>query len=263
MPTLSQEAALSGPIKMLLIGHSGVGKTGALTSLVKDGYKLRILDFDNGLAALTQHILAECPDKMPNVSYMSFRDRYSMGPTGPMVSGGAKAVIGALKALERWEDGSVPAEWGTDTIVVLDSITAFGRAAYAWARQMNLSVKEKRQWYQAGQEVIEDTIATLTGEGFGPNVICISHIDVRTQPDGSAKGYTMALGEALGPKLPIYFNTLIVSETSGFGSNVKRKLKTVPTVLVDAKNPAPMKIAAEYPIDTGLSMIFKTLKGQL
>ena len=42
--------------KLLIEGDSGSGKTGALASLVKAGYKLRILDMDNGLDALKQTI---------------------------------------------------------------------------------------------------------------------------------------------------------------------------------------------------------------
>src|SRR6185503_5608465 len=35
--------------KLMIVGPSGEGKTGALASLVCAGYKLRILDFDNGI----------------------------------------------------------------------------------------------------------------------------------------------------------------------------------------------------------------------
>ena len=42
--------------KMLLIGASGSGKTGALASLAAAGYKLRILDYDNGLDFLMRYM---------------------------------------------------------------------------------------------------------------------------------------------------------------------------------------------------------------
>jgi hypothetical protein len=262
MPSLDSLDLSKKPVKLMLIGTSGAGKTGALTSLVKDGYKLRIIDMDEGLDALINHIRAECPDKIGNVSYMSFRDTYKMSPSGPIVKGAPKAAVGAINALDKWDDGTVPSDWGPDHILVLDSLTLFGRAAYAWARQQNPLAKEKRQWYQAGQELIENTIASLTGPDFRANVIVISHIDIRTQPDGTIKGLPSSLGEALGGKLPAYFNTLLISETSGQGTNIKRKIKTVPTSLVDAKNPAPLKIDAEYPIESALSTIFKKLKAQ-
>ena len=51
--------------KCILLGDSGTGKTGALASLVKAGYKLRVLDLDNKLASgiLPQVIKRECADK--------------------------------------------------------------------------------------------------------------------------------------------------------------------------------------------------------
>ena len=54
--------------KLLLIGDAKSGKTGSLVSLVKAGYKLRILDFDNLLDILKFKVMEECPDKLDNVS---------------------------------------------------------------------------------------------------------------------------------------------------------------------------------------------------
>lgn len=257
MPSAADYSA-SRFVKMLLIGNSGAGKTGALTPLVKAGYKVRILDMDQGLDALINHVKDECPDKLGNIDYMSFRDQTEASSTGIRVR--AKALVKAMQALEKWEDGSDPATWGEDTIFVLDSLTFLGRAALAWSKAANPSFKDGRLWYGPAQGVLEDTLATLTSEDFKTNVIVISHVDVREQKDGTVKGFAMSVGEALGPKIPAFFNTVVLSETSGFGQKVKRRLKTFPTSLIDLKNPAPMKFEAEYPIETGLADIFKTLK---
>lgn len=245
-------------VKLLWIGHSGAGKTGGLTPLVKAGYKLRILDMDNGLDALVNHIKAECPDKLDSVDYETVRDAIKATTTGPKVHG-AKAFVKAASLMDKWTDGTTPSEWGPEYVFVLDSLTALGRAAYAWATALNPTVKEKRQWYQEAQNGIEDIIALLTAETFRTNVIVISHIDLREQPDGSTKGFASSIGASLGPKIPRYFNTLVMSESVGFGANVKRRIKTVPTSLIDLKNPAPMKISAEYPLETGMASLFKTL----
>lgn len=260
MPTFDSPTLATKPVKLMLIGTSGAGKTGALTSLVTAGYKLRIVDMDDGLDALMHLVNAECPQNKKNVSYMTFRDSFKMGPTGPVVRGAPKAAVNAINALDKWEDGTVPETWGAEYILVLDSLTLFGQAAYAWAKQQNPLVKEKRQWFQAGQELIQNTIATLTSPQFTANVIVISHIDVRTLEDGTVKGFASSLGEALGPKLPAYFNTLLISEASGTGTARKQQIKTVATTLVDGKNPAPMKIEASYPIKTALADIFTLLR---
>lgn len=245
-------------VKLMWIGHSGAGKTGGLTPLVKAGYKLRILDMDNGLDALVNHIKAECPDKIGNVDYETVRDTVKATTTGPKVQA-ARAFVKAASLMDKWTDGTVPSEWGPEYIFVLDSLTALGRAAYAWAQSLNPAVKEKRQWFQEGQNGIEDLIALLTGESFRTNVIVISHIDLREQADGTTKGFASSLGASLGPKLPRYFNTLVLSESVGQGANVKRRIKTVPTALLDLKNPAPMKIDAEYPLESGMATIFTKL----
>ena len=51
MPSLSAHQS-NDYVKLLLCGDSGSGKSGALASLVGAGYKLRILDMDNGLDSL-------------------------------------------------------------------------------------------------------------------------------------------------------------------------------------------------------------------
>lgn len=259
MPALSTHTA-SPLVKMMLIGHSGSGKTGALTPLARAGYRLHILDFDNGLDALINHLQAEEPAALERVDFMSFRDKTKIGPAGPTIVGAPKAFTQGTQALDKWEDGTDPSTWGPEHILVLDSLTNMGKAAFAWARQMNPSAKEPRQWYFSAQTVLEDIIANLTAESFQSNVIVMSHIDLVTMPDGTTQGFASAIGKALGPKIPRYFNTLAMMETSGSGKAVRRRLKTFPTATVTLKNPAPMKIEAEYPIETGLATLFEKLR---
>jgi AAA domain len=249
--------------KVIYIGDSGTGKTGSLCSLVKDGYKLRVLDMDNGLDVLKNFIIRDCPDMLKNVDYESIRDEYKVaGPSGLIIKGQPKAFVAALKLLEKWSDESIPATWGEDTILVLDSLSAYGKAAFEWAKGMNPAAKDPRQWYFAAQQAVENTIALLTSAEFDTNVIIISHVNYRESQDGTTRGYANAIGSALGPTISKYFNTLILAESSGSGTNVRRKIKTVPTTSIDLKSPVPFKLDAELPLETGLSTLFKTLKGK-
>ena len=248
-------------IKLLFIGTSGAGKTGALTSLVAAGYKLRIIDLDGGLDALVNHVLAECPDKIDNIEYESFRDKMKMGPTGPKVAGAPAAYRNTLQALEKWpEDGSDPATWGADTILVLDSMTSLGRAAIQWAKAMNPTSKDPRQWYKTAQDLVEDLIANITSDSFGTNVVVISHVVYAANSVGVEKGFPSIIGKALSKNIALYFNTLLLSETKGQGASVKRTIKTLPTAQIDLKNPAPMRIDAEYSVERGMAEIFTHLK---
>ena len=54
--------------KLLLVGDSGSGKTASLATLANAGYKLRILDFDNGLDILPEFLT---DTGVNNVSYVS------------------------------------------------------------------------------------------------------------------------------------------------------------------------------------------------
>jgi hypothetical protein len=164
--------------------------------------------------------------------------------------------------MNKWTDGTVPAEWGEDTIFVLDSFSADGRAAFNWAKGMNPSAKDPRQWFFQAQQALEDTVAMLTSEAFHANVIIISHVNYKEVTEGVTKGHVNAIGSALGPIIPRYFNTLVLAESSGSGKNVRRRIKTVPTSTIDLKNAAPFKLDADLPLETGMATIFSTLKGQ-
>jgi len=254
------------------MGNSGSGKTGALTSLVKAGYKLRILDYYNGLDSLVAFCRKECPDKLDNVEFRTLRDKYKTVPaiTGSQVEGTPKAFPMGLAMLDNWtyEDNGAtvnlgrPSTWDSDTIVVIDSSTFFGDAAFNWAQFMNPGAKDMRQVYGAAQNAFENAIALLTSKEFSPNVIVISHIRYSVSQDGATKGFPTAVGQALGPTIPAYFNSVALVETAGSGDKVTRQIRTTPTALIDLKNPAPFEMIPAMPIATGLADFFKTVRGE-
>jgi AAA domain len=257
MPTLEAPNAAS-ITKMLLIGDSGTGKTGALASLVRDGYKLRILDFDNKIAGGILPILVnrDAKDKLGNVGYEPLRDQLRSSPLGPVVDGVPQAFTKGLSLLDKWADGTSPREWGPTTIFVLDSLTFFADAAFFWAKGMNPGAKDPRQWFYTAQQAVENSLALLTNSAFNTNVIVIAHVNWQNRPDGTMKGYPAAVGQALGPTIPAYFENMALCETVAG----KRMIKTTPTALVDLKNPAAFKMLPSLPIETGLADFFKTLR---
>lgn len=261
MPSLTDHPS-SKFVKLLYIGDSSTGKTGSLTSLVGADYRIRVMDFDNGLDPLVHFVTRDFPDKLKNVDFMSFRDEYEItADKGPTVkAGSAKAFIASLRALEKWEDGSDPAAWGENTVLVIDSFTAMGKAAFDWARGTNPTAKDPRQWYFSAQQVLENVIGGLTSDAFHSNVIIISHVNYKELQDGTTKGFPTSIGSAFGPVMPRYFNTLILADKSGIGKNVSRIIKTVTTPMIDLKNPSPFKVEDNLPLETGLATLFKKLK---
>lgn len=255
--------ALTAPTKVtltktLLIGDSGTGKTGALGSLAKAGYKVHILDMDNKVATGILPIsLKDDPKAMANVDYNSCRDKMkSGGSLGPIPDGLPSAYTSALALMDKWSDGSIPANWGPEHVFVLDSLTFFSDAAFAWAKSMNASAKDPRQWFYTAQSAVEDTLSILTSSSFNANVIVISHVSWVDRPDGTMKGYPSSVGKALGPTIPSYFDNMAQCETVGG----KRSIKFVPTALIDLKTPVGSKMLTPLPIETGLADFFKTLR---
>jgi len=258
MPSLEDHSS-SKFVKLLYIGDSGSGKTGSLTSLVAAGYKLRILDLDNGLDALRSHASQECPDKLKNVDFETRRDEYTSSNQGPVIMR-PTAYVESVKLLDEWTDETKPKEWGEDTIFVLDSLSALGAAAYAWADRQNPSAKDKRQIYHTAQQSIVKILDALSSPNFECNVIVISHVLLKDFQEGLVKGYVNSIGSAIGPTIPKFFNTLVLAESIGSGKNVKRCIKTMPTGIIDLKNPASFKIDAELPLETGMATLFEQLK---
>lgn len=250
-------------VKMLFIGDSGTGKTGALISLLQAGYKIGMLDTDNGIDVLINLAKHTCPDKVRDIKYVTVRDVKGINKMNQMkVIGQPRAFVDAMKFTEDWDDGTKPKDWGPEWVFVLDTLGTLGTAAVDWAESLNPSAKEPRTWVNVAQRALEAYVSGLTAEGFATNVIVISHLAPGPKEDLVQKLYASSVGRALGPHLPKYFNNLILAEQSGMGKNVKRVLRTVPTGVVDTKTSAPFAIDGELPQLTGLATIFSAIKGQ-
>lgn len=254
MATLDQHQS-SKYSKLIFIGDSGTGKTGALVSLLQAGYSLKILDMDDGLTSLVQFAKAAGCD-LSKVEYETLRDEYKASKVGPVLKGQPKAFVQALEVLTAWSEVDDP-----NCFFIMDTLTSFSKAAFEWAKGMNPMAKDPRQWYGTAQKGVEDTIALVSGPQFKMNVIVTSHINYKEVIEGTNKGYVAAVGTALGPHIPKYFDSLILAEAIGSGSNVKRKIKTFPTGVIDLKVPSP-SIEADYPLATGLASIVAKLKEQ-
>lgn len=271
MPTLSKHQS-NDFTKLLIEGDSGSGKTGALASLVKAGYKLRILDYDNGLDVLKSFILKDCPDKIDNVEYRTLIDKRKATPGGTVIDGQPLAFINGLKMLDHWKykasdgeeiDLGVPAQWGPDCILVIDSLTFLSNAAYDFREPLAVKSRDGkydgRMVYKDAQDAIENVLALIHSDKFETNVIVNSHIKYIEGDDGQRKGYPNSIGSALSPNIPSYFNTVALCRTNPGG---KRTIQTEATAMIDLKNPKPFAMAKSYPIETGLADFFGVLREQ-
>lgn len=257
MPTLDSPASLAIH-KLLLIGDSGSGKTGALASLALAGYKLRILDFDcKVVGGILPHALAKDKAALGRVEYVPLRDRMKATAAGPVMDGVPQAYIKGLGLMEKWTDGSNPMTWGSDYILVLDSLTFFSDAAFNWAKSLNPSSKDPRTWFYSAQQLVESALAAITSSEYATNVIVIAHVSYQNRADGTMKGFPASVGTALGPTIPAYFENMALCTVLAGG---KRTIQTVPTAMLDLKTPVAFKMAPSFPAEVGLAEFFKTLK---
>lgn len=239
--------------KVILIGDSGSGKTGALVSLARAGYNLRILDLDNKVSTgILPRLLRKEPESLARIGYISLRDKFKSSAVGPVPDGVPKAFMDAMKFMDKWDDGTKPEAWGPQYVFVLDTLTFLGMAAYDWAKAMNPGAKEPRTWYWTAQQMIEDFLAQLTHASFNTNVVVNSHITWVTRKDETTKGYPAGIGTALSPKIGAYFENLGLVEALG---GKTRQIRFVPTAMVDAKTPL-LELPPAMPIEIGLATFF-------
>ena len=291
MPSLRNHQSVQFT-KMLLIGDSGTGKTGSLVSLVKAGYKVRILDMDNGLDILRNLVLEQCPDLIDNVHFVTVTDKYK-NVGGKAVPVDSNSWSRAIKLLDNWtnfgeinkEDGpdgkpvnvqikeghkdyfnlGRPQDWGEDTVLVVDSFTFMCNAAMRFILKVNgrpAGPVYESDWNEA-QQMVENLLGMLYDVSMRTNIVVCAHIAVRTEKDGTVTAYPTALGKALGPKVGRYFNAMLEVRRAGTGRTVRRTINTVPAGLLELKNPNPLKVKAQYDISVGLAEYFKAVRGEV
>lgn len=255
--------------KLLFIGDSGSGKSGALASLAAAGYNLRIIDLDNGLDVLAN--LLRDPkgpygaEALGRVEYETITDKMKPGPGGKLIPSKATVWQRATQLMTNWKTPSAefgPLEqWGPQDVLVIDSLTMLSTAALNLVLMMNNRLGgrvEQSDWY-AGQQLIEGLCQMLYDEAVKCNVIITSHIAF-IGPENLERGYPSTLGKSLPPKIGRYFNTILMAKTTGQGSALKRKILTQTSGQVELKNTAPLKVKAEYPLESGLAEYFKDVR---
>ena len=269
MPSLSNHQS-NEYVKLLLLGDAKAGKTGSLVSLVKAGYKLRILDLDNLLDSLTFFIKRDCPEKIDNVEFRTLRDKRKMTDTGAIIDGVPKAFVQAIKMLDNWKysengqdiDLGNPAKWGPDCILVIDSLSRLCDSCYDWREPLTPRGKsgdfDGRAVYGDAQDAIENVLATLTSKTLETNVIVIAHGTYMDLPDGTKKIFPQGVGAKLSPKIPQYFPNYIRYKNLGG----KRTIQLESDAMIDLATAKPIT-KKTLPVETGLAEFFFELRGSV
>ena len=273
------------PARIMIVGYPGSGKTGALACLANAGYKLRIIDFDGNLEPLLLHLDTRA---LPLMDALHFEDE--LRNTGKFVEtvGIPSAFNNALKAMKHWtytdENGEEvdlgkSCDWGPDTVVVIDSLTSMGTAAFnrtlkACNRNpMNCT----RQIWGSAMADQDAAIRIMRGERTRYHFIVLAHLkligpkDIEQGDNDLTKQlkaqvadivptrlFPSALGRTLSPEIGGRLPTLILAEAQTRANSTKRVLVTEPRPELDLK--VPVKgLPKTLPIETGLLTIFEAL----
>ena len=289
------------PIKAFKVGKQGHGKTGADACLVAMGYKLRILDFDNGSDILKnlltndyypykkymethkiplQGAISVCKISEQMVKKIETIGNVAYSRESPKDARGFTKVIDML---ENWVDGDLklgPIEtWDSNCILSLDTLGTLADLAYFHIQVLNgrLGARQEGFDYQRDVGGAQGILKNLMQKLFSPlikcNILINAHITYVDESKGSFErpnlesisdpiGYPQAIGRALSPVIGKWFNNVFIIEQTGSGVSEKHEICTVPLKNIAAKNSLPGLLKSRYPIETGLAEIFCALRGE-
>lgn len=261
--------------KLLNMGEPGSGKTGGLACLAKAGYKLIIADFDNGLDILLD-LLKNDQEAMDRVTWETFTDTMKAQDGRVIAAGIPKAFTSAMNGLTKWEFPIAPGSsekynlgnvgtWGSDTILVIDSLGFVGSAALRFVRQMaghQLDNFTSIPDYGQAMERLRGLLELLRSDGVKCNVIVNTHITyIEDEKTKVRRGLPRALGSKLPPDVGGYFNSVVATQTIGGGSTLKRRIRTSSDGVLELKLPVGPGVLPDYlPLSDGLLTIFKKLQ---
>lgn len=289
MATLSTTPDKNIPIKMMLLGYSGTGKTTAYSSLAVDklidskpAYKLFILDFDAKAEEMIRAALGSLlkTKKISQVQHDEALGRCDIcickEVTGIVPVSGAKGMVdkigvvgqasawtSAVKQLKAWSSSL-----DSQSILIIDSLTYAAKAATNWSMGANNKLNKELSWqdYSPVQQLV-DNLITICADA-NTNCIITGHqqpvelykntgrIDDKGNPIEELMEtivVPVSIGKAGSVKLPARFNHLLVASDS---MSKDRRIWTKPTAGVTTKTPFFAQCKDWYPLDTGLAEYF-------
>lgn len=221
--------------KILLMGPTGSGKTYTIGQIIDMGFKVRALFTEPGMESVGKYFQDKNKPMPENYHW------HYIPPAGPdwaaMIDSAKKIntldqkglanlsdinkskyqewikVLTSLSNFKSDRDGSTHGaadDWGTDTFLILDSLSGLSMAA------MNLvvgskPVKSQGEWGMA-MDMVERFITKLTTD-LQCHVILMSHIEREGDEISGGSSVTVStLGRKLAPKIPRFFSDVILTQ---------------------------------------------------
>jgi AAA domain len=269
------KAPPSGPIKMLLCGDTGAGKTGALASLVAAGYNLHILDLDKGVDILHDYFTnPDSPYLKPNppfwhgkpgtLDYVSLTEAMLVQQKNLVPRGDLWNRI--IEQLSSWKDGESDlghfSTWGPQDVLVIDGLSRLAASAFNFVLKINgrLTQQPQQSDYWNGQQMVLRFLGMLYADEVKCNIILICHIKYSENDDKLMQGFPQTIGKSIGKEIGQFFNHALQAKSDL--RTGKRRILTDTKGLIDLKSASPLRVKPEYDLSTGLAEYFADVKGQ-
>lgn len=227
MGYITDEVDEPPPAKILELGKSGAGKTGALASLVCAGYKIRLLNTDKN-ANILQSLLSDynypyrkfCEEH--NIDWRTAVHVINVGIPMKLSTVHTRKRVGdrtidsterqlapvngdswykCIDALQEWKEGDVNfghvETWGPDVVLAIDAFSKMAYMAYYNVQALNgrLGARDEGREYQrdvgGAQRILDRLLKWLASETIRCNVILTSHIAWVDE----TKGYARSAGQ--------------------------------------------------------------------
>lgn len=279
-------------VSMLAVGYPGAGKTGMVAALLNAGYKVRMLDFEGNVDPIVEYT---DPKFLKNLDVVLLEDEMRMGTQHMEPIGIPTAFNRALQLMNEWkykdEDGKEvnlgkSADWGPDTVVLVDSMSGLNEAVMRRAmKMMNVTGGQASiAVYNAAVADATEFIKTVNKKNRRHHVIFLAHLTMigpenpmsSKSEDQDVKDLKMQIALEKAELIPTRLYPKFVTKSSSTnihkefpvmvevvrkalpGNKTKRVIRTVSGTELDTKFPAKNS-EPEYPIDTGLATIFEHL----
>jgi hypothetical protein len=236
-PAVQRLSKLPG-VNILLMGPTGSGKTYFIGQLLEAGLKVRAIFTEPGMESVGKyfqdkgkeipaeyhwHYIAPAgPDwsaMIDSADKINKMDQKGLSALSDINKGKYREFIEVLTSLSNFKsdrDGSVHGAadtWGTDTVLVIDSLSGLSMAA------MNLvtgskPIKSMGDWGMA-MDNLERIVTKLTTD-LRCHFIMIAHVERETDEiSGGSNIMVSTLGKKLAPKIPRFFSDVILTQRVG------------------------------------------------
>lgn len=200
---------------------------------------------------------------------------------GPASSEAWKEIV---KCLREWPDRDHPwargglHDWDNNIVLDFDTISTGAEMAKYWVQDLNghlgALLDDHGRDTGGAQEMIMRLMTKVTSPAVKCNVIATAHIKrvdmsmdgipqspeqrLREKKSVDPKGFPAVIGQAVSPYIGKKFNDMFIVKREGSAREVSRRIYSVSTDNVDAKN--SVWLEPSYPLSTGLAEIFYALQ---